>query len=638
MKKRVYFYQPAHHYIFQGHPSYWLPYSVGCLWSYALTRPKIVENYILGDFFFERTPIKEMMENVIDPDVAVFSCYLWNMQYNRKAAKAVKEKFPNCLIVFGGPEVTKRPEENKFFEKNPFVDCIVNGEGEVAFADLLEGLVEGKKPEKVLKFSRLKEVAYPSPYSNGIFDELIKKYPDYHWQAVLETNRGCPYQCTFCDWGSAVYAKIVKIREDRVISDIDWMGNNKVDYVFIADANFGILYERDKKFAKLLSDHQTKGGYPKVVLAQWAKNGKEKVIEIAKIFFNGHNRGFTMSVQSMDEVVLEAVKRKNMETTDMTKMLELCQKENINSYSDLILGLPYETKETWRNNYFKLLELGQHSFVDVAILQILENSEINTKEARELHQFETMDIPRLNTGVTPIEGDILESENIVVSTKYMPKEDFKESYLFGSIIMHFHYISGSTSILSRFLRKYKNLSYETFYSLLESKIKENKLWICQPHSRLKTFMDNFLNNRVDLCDEELLRYAQHNIWLSGKPLILNPSQTFNDLLGIYTKEYCQLESRMYEQLIDFQKRIVFDKNQNLQYPYTVTYDYDFVDFINNNSTAVLQEKPTTVLFEYAKVWESEKQFLEHAFFERRSRDVTNVPYKVIEQDQVSNLD
>lgn len=627
MKKKIYFWQPAHYTYFQGKPCYWLPYSVGCLWAYAVTNPKIAENFELGEFFFKRDPVKQTLESLDDPYMAVFSCYVWNYQYNRSMAKAIKEKFPNCIIAFGGPQVTKYPEEQKFFDKNPFVDYIVNGEGEVVFAELLEDLLDGKQPEKVIKFSRLKNVVYPSPYSGGIFDDLVAKYPDYTWQAVLETNRGCPYQCTFCDWGSATYSKIVKIDEKRVFDDIDWFVNNRVYYCFIADANFGILYERDKAFAERLNQHQNTVGLPKVIIAQWAKNSKDRILEIAKIFFNGFNRGFTMSVQSMEDQVLDAIKRKNMETSDMSKMLKLCKEKGIPAYTELLLGLPYETLETWKNNHYKLLELGQHNSIDVWNTQTLENSALNSTESLREHEIKTVELPKVVTGAEVQEGDVLETERIIVGTKYMPTQDLIESYLFSSVIMHFHYLTGSTYLLSRFLNKFKNMPYSEFYGHLENVIKQRNNWISEPYYRLKHFEELMTTGRIEEADQDLRHNAHTAIWVVGKPLFLNPSKMFDDILKIYDNEFCKIDPKMHEQLLDFQKNLVYDRNNT--YPIVKNYDYDFTNFIENGS---ILEKPVKVVFEYSREWKTEKQFLEHAYFDRRTREVIHTRYRVIDEN------
>ena len=39
----------------------------------------------------------------------------------------------------------------------------------------------------------------PSPYLEGTFDRLMKENPNERWLASWETNRGCPFSCTYCD-------------------------------------------------------------------------------------------------------------------------------------------------------------------------------------------------------------------------------------------------------------------------------------------------------------------------------------------------------------------------------------------------------------------------------------------------------
>jgi hypothetical protein len=71
---------------------------------------------------------------------------------------------------------------------------------------------------------------------------------------------------------------------------------------------------------------------------------------------------------------------------------------------------------------------------------------------------------------------------------------------------------------------------------------------------------------------------------------------------------------------------MYDKNTI--YPLIKEYDYDFVDFLNKGTE--LHNRKIKVIFEYNKIWNTEKQFLEHAYFERRTRDVVNTNYRIIE--------
>ena len=90
----------------------------------------------------------------------------------------------------------------------------------------------------------------PSPYISGVFDDLFDDRYNFH--AVWETNRGCPYACTFCDWGSATMSKVRTFPEDRLQKEIDWFADHRIQWIYGADANFGIL-PRDETIAEWLA-------------------------------------------------------------------------------------------------------------------------------------------------------------------------------------------------------------------------------------------------------------------------------------------------------------------------------------------------------------------------------------------------
>ena len=612
----VYLIQPAHPTLFDGNESYWFPYSVGCLWSYASQHKDITDNFNLKGLIFKRDPIEKTLSTIVDPKIAAFSCYIWNFEYCRELARAIKNRWPECLIIFGGPQITKRPYEKSFFKNNPYIDTIVNGEGEPAFTEILRSYHNKTTIKKVSTFTRMDNLDYPSPYTLGVFDKIINDNPTYHWQAVLETNRGCPYACTFCDWGSLTYSKVLKFDEQRVLDEITWLSNNRVDYVFIADANFGILYERDKKFAQHLNQLQISKGYPKVVIAQWAKNAKQRILEIAKIFFNGdNNRGFTVSVQSMNDAVLDAIKRKNMEISDLAAMLEECNKLNIPAYTEMILGLPHETYQTWKENHGLILEAGQHNTVDVWIAQILENSELNSLEQLTEHQIETVEVPRLITGSLISNDDITELELLVKSTKYMPFEDMIKSYLFSYILMTYHY-AGWTHILSRFIRKYKNVSYHDFYSYLENALinGDSNLIIVKEYYRMKKFITAFLSGQRDQCEPNMLKDGHGAIWHSIPPLYTNRYTVLDEIFNIFNVEYFDIDQDLYLDLKSVQTNFIYDYDKS--YPYTKQYNYDINNFVFSENSEL--DKKSTVEFSYPFEYSSQDNFFEKLYFSRRA--------------------
>ena len=156
----------------------------------------------------------------------------------------------------------------------------------------------------------------PSPYLTGVFDKLITKYPEIRWNGTIETNRGCPYACTFCDWGSLTYNKVKVFELERVFAELEWMGRNQFDFISFTDANFGIFAERDSMIADKLISVQKEYGMPRAYTIAWAKNQKKEVVDIVKklIYEGGAKIGLNLSVQTMDENTLEIIKRTNLDT------------------------------------------------------------------------------------------------------------------------------------------------------------------------------------------------------------------------------------------------------------------------------------------------------------------------------------
>jgi putative methyltransferase len=623
--KNVYLFNPQSGIVFNNMISYHLPYSVGALWSYAIQDERIANNY-KPTFIFKRQAITSLMKEINNPDIAMFSCYLWNWEYNKHVAKLIKEKYPNCLIIFGGPQVTNKPLEKNFFKEHPYVDTIVNGEGEIAIQEILLNYLDGISPNRIAQFSRLTELDYPSPYTSGVFNDLMKTHPDILWTTVIETNRGCPYACTFCDWGSSTYSKIRKFSEKRVLDELNWLSDNKIDYVYIADANFGILHERDKKFAQHLNNLQVTTGYPRVAGTNWAKNSKEKVFEIAKIFFsNNKNRGFTISLQSTNDTVLEAIKRKNMDINNLESVVKLCEAEGIHPYTELILGLPHETIDSWRENFNTLLKAGQHSQAEVYFLGMLENSELNAYEQIKEHEIRSIKLPTgFNASSSTIgldldeDHEIQEYESIVYQTKYMSFNDIVDGYMFSHVMLNYHY-GGWTQILSRFLYQYKGISYLKFYVDLENHIKTKPGLLNTRYHRIRAFIEQILSGSNEV-SEELKRDFLHVSWHGLADIAKERTKVFDEILDLFDHQYCQVDQSLYNDLIEFQKAFIYEFDN----------DYPMQLHLNHNIGGYVLQKeelfqPKIVNFEYLFKWDSKEHFLDNVYYVRRKHPLRTHP-------------
>jgi putative methyltransferase len=333
----VYLFQPQYTTVINGKVNNWIPYSAGTIWSFALQFSDIRENFVLKDLIYAREKAEFILDRMIDPVVCGFSCYLWNRNYCLKLAEQIKQRWPECVIVFGGPEVSQRMSEHKF------IDVLILGEGEENFVDVLRNILSGTDPSLFLPKKRLPELDIPSPYLTGIFDKIMSDAPEVMWAMTLETNRGCPYQCTFCDWGSLTYAKVKKFGLEKVFAEISWIKDHAISYVYVADANFGMFKERDLLIANELRA-ATDGSSVDLISVQSAKQSTEIAFEIGKALGDKY-AGVSIAMQSMNAQTLVDIKRKNLATNNIRNLLDLSVKYQVPTYTEMILGMPSETKD-----------------------------------------------------------------------------------------------------------------------------------------------------------------------------------------------------------------------------------------------------------------------------------------------------
>jgi radical SAM superfamily enzyme YgiQ (UPF0313 family) len=472
-RKNIYLCQFSHQY---GNAIY-LPYSVGKLWAYAQNAPDILDCYENKGFVFIRKDPDETVAMLEDPDVVGFSTYVWNWEMSIEVARRLKAKHPNCLVVFGGPQVPNpdRNEHAEFCERFPFIDIAVHGEGEITFSEILrenangrdyasvQGITHAGKPTPPRTRERDLNV-FPSPYLSGVFDELYEL--PFEYQTVWETNRGCPYRCTFCDWGSMTAQKLYTVDEETLKKEIDLFGEKKINHVYMADANFGIL-PRDVDIARYLAKtNKRTGGYPSKVRVNYAKNSSERVYEIAHIL-NEHklDKGITLSVQSMDETTLRVIKRKNLKYGTLSSFIKQYQRDGIDSYTEVILGLPGETYETFREGIETLLEASAHDSLWIYRCTVLPNAPMNEPAYYKEYGIQALRTPIFLNHTVPGSDPVQEYEQTVVETATMTKDEIMDCSILAWAVQTFHSLN-LTQVLAIYARMAHEIRFVDFYGRL----------------------------------------------------------------------------------------------------------------------------------------------------------------------------
>jgi putative methyltransferase len=463
----------------------WLPYSIGCLWSYVSADNEIDKNFQLGELFYRRDPIQTVIERIDAPVVCGFSCYVWNEQWCLAAAQEIKRQWPDCFIVFGGPQA-----HVSYLEKYSFVDSVISGEGEESFLELLKSILANSTIKKIYDTKRIDNLNLPSPWLTGVFDRIIDENPTTNWQTTWETNRGCPYACTFCDWGSTTNSKIKKFDLSQLQQELDWMASRPITSVFVADANFGIFKERDIEIAQMIKQASSHSRL-KSLNVQFAKNSNETIFEIAKILGN-LIPAVTLSMQSMNNDTLDAIKRTNLASNNIKQLIKLGKNNNINSYTELILGLPLETLESWKEGVANLLEMGQHDYLSIWLGQMLANSELSSPESREKYKIGTVFTEKDYSASET--GQVNEYIEIVNRTSTMPIDDMTDSYMYSWLVTRLHSV-GYTQIHAKYCRTIHGISYRQYYDRVLQMILEDPASIlCQQYTQIRYIFNYFLHH------------------------------------------------------------------------------------------------------------------------------------------------
>ena len=451
----------------------YFPYASGCLAAYAWADPAVSESFSCAGFIYKRDPIPEALEKLQDPAVVAFSCYMWTIEYNKLLARAVKEKYPDCLILFGGHEISRQSD----LEHLPYVDVFTFGEGEIPFKKLLLALKNGedltvvpnsavRTPQGIVFTEKETYVAldYPSPYTTGVFDGIIAENPGVEFDVTIETNRGCPYMCAYCDW--CYVPQVRPFPMEKVKAEIDWCAAHKVEYIYNADANFGIL-PRDYEIAEYAVEVNKRTGYPQIFNACYAKNSNDNVFRISKLLYdNKINKAITLAYQTVCDAALKNVNRTNFTMEAFADLVHRYNEYGIPTYTELIMGLPGETYESFCEGVCKLIEAGQHNAMTVYGCQVFQNALMGSREYREKFGIVTAHVKQGSVHSSPVpEGEIQEYTDLVIATKDMSFDDMIRSLMFCSCAQGFHHI-GLLKFFAIYLRQEMNVPYLTFYKKL----------------------------------------------------------------------------------------------------------------------------------------------------------------------------
>jgi putative methyltransferase len=495
------------------------------------------------DPIFHRSSAMEELElhREQPPDIVGLSCYTWNWRFQCEIAQWAKKANPNCLVVVGGPDPDYKDAD--FFRKHHYIDAIVVKDGEIPFTAILEAELRNDRgalraipglylPSTGTALPLLGDSRPPHFFTGPAQVPATFDYSPYLEQSAMferiaathkkvtvpwETNRGCPYGCTFCDWGSSTMSKLRKFDMARVEAEADWIGRIGASWVFHADANLGIL-PRDTEVLRLLAAARAKYGYPKFMYYSSAKNNPERVVEIAKLSYAA---GFTLyhslAVQHTDPGVLAAIERSNIPAAKYREVVRDLTAAGVPLETQLILGNPGDTVEKWKRCLAEVMEWGAHDSYQVYYFNLLPNAPAAEPQYLRKWKIELIERAQCPMGGFRVKTAPVTAKNkIIVATSTFNREDWMEMAVYSWFIKALH-SRAALRLPILYLRFAHNVPYHESYGAVIDEFCSESLFGGELYRKVRAQYQELLCN-PDATDEMEIED------LPGYPLVLHPAK------------------------------------------------------------------------------------------------------------------
>jgi radical SAM superfamily enzyme YgiQ (UPF0313 family) len=343
-----------------------------------------VKQVLAGELCIEQFKFPNELFDAIDrqpPDVLALSYFPWNLNLTHFAAEYFRAKNPDGLIVYGGNSVPLTEErQRKLLTQHEEIDVLVPYDGELAFHEILkaylrhdcdkakmmasgssiDGSVFYQKGEDVVVAGSLTKRpkdfdTIPSPYLTGLFDRYFDN--DYLYP-MIQTSRGCPFSCTYCWAGNKEASTMRHFSLERIFAELDYIVERRKDSTnkrfSICDTNFG-MYDKDEEIGNRLAEYQEKYNYPSSFGAPYALKRRERTVRIAK---RVKSTNVCVSVQSTDQKILKNVERPPIKIEECREIVKQLKASDIPVHTEIIAGLPGETRATHLQTIKDLLDMG----------------------------------------------------------------------------------------------------------------------------------------------------------------------------------------------------------------------------------------------------------------------------------------
>lgn len=344
-------------------------------WIYQ-ARPQTQQHVILKEYTI-KDDIPSIKKDILQQeyDIICFSVYIWNIEYIKELIQALKQSQPSVKILVGGPEVSYESED--LLECG--VDAISIGEGEQSVWEYIQMLEQNRSYEisgictrqhpnhdkRITPLSYLEQLDDPY-FMEADASDMDKRY------LYLETSRGCPYGCEYCLSSCDRNVRLFSL--PYVMKLLEKLKYSSVTQVKLLDRTFNSAPKRALTIARYMNEHCRKQSFQLEVVAEALS---EDLLQFFEHEADSKRFRLEIGVQSFHEPTLKSVGR-IQNNKRLREVIARLKKANITMHVDLIAGLPYEDKATFRQSFDQLFALAADE-CQLGLLKLLKGTRLKQK-------------------------------------------------------------------------------------------------------------------------------------------------------------------------------------------------------------------------------------------------------------------
>ncbi|MCP4678442.1 MAG: DUF4080 domain-containing protein [Deltaproteobacteria bacterium] len=295
-----------------------------------------------------------------NPKILGLSVYIWNVQLLNDVVAIIKNVRPEVVLVLGGPEVSFEIDEQEITRG---ADYVIAGEGEMAFARLASDLLGGHRPADKIVSETLSDLATLAlPYD--LYDDR-----DIDNRVVyVEASRGCPFGCEFCL--ASLDKKVRKFPEEPFLQALEDLWNRGARRFKFVDRALHLAVTQN--LLDFFLARVDEGVFVHFELVP--DRLPEKLFDILKQFPAGAVQ-LEAGLQTTAEDVAMRIGRRQDTEKALNAINRLRTETGVHLHTDLVVGLPGETLESFGHGFDRLISTRPHE-IQVGILKLLRGAPI----------------------------------------------------------------------------------------------------------------------------------------------------------------------------------------------------------------------------------------------------------------------